>query len=106
MHDNLAVRERVGARIREIRERRGLTQEQLAERAGNTPEHVGLIERGQINVTIDYLAGIARGLSVDISELFVSASHEPSSGIRPTEDEVHAIEQAAQILKRYGRGRP
>ena len=64
------VRLRVGRNVRRLRLSRGLSQEQLAELAGNSPKHLGLVESGKVNVTIDILAAIATGLSVNVAELF------------------------------------
>lgn len=79
MDDNLlAVRLRVGRKVRELRRLSGLTQEQLAEFVGNQHKHIGQVERGKVNVGIDVLTRIARSLQVDISELFRPAAGEES----------------------------
>jgi transcriptional regulator with XRE-family HTH domain len=71
MPDNLrAIRLRVGKNVRRLRDARGLTQEALAELVGNTGKHVGQVERGEVNVTIDILAGLAAALATDVSALF------------------------------------
>jgi transcriptional regulator with XRE-family HTH domain len=70
-----AVRRRVGANIERLRRSRRLSQEQLAELAGNTSKHVGQIERGEVNVGINYLTRIARALSVDVAALFTTIPH-------------------------------
>ena len=54
-----AVRDRIGNNVKELRARRGWSQQQLAELAGNTDKHIGQIERGEVNVTIDILTAIA-----------------------------------------------
>jgi transcriptional regulator with XRE-family HTH domain len=97
-----AIRSRVGRTIRRLRLARDLSQERLAERAGNSWKHVGQIERGEVNVGLDVLAGIAAALSVDIAELFL----EPR-GRRParaaayimTGDELHQIEDVLRRVK-------
>ena len=65
-----AARARVGRNVQRLRRARDLSQERLAELAGNTAKHVGQIERGEVNVSIDILAGIAAALSVDLADLF------------------------------------
>lgn len=87
-----------------MRNFRGLTQEELAEHVGNTPVHMGLVERGQTNVTIDILAMIADKLSVDISELVVPA-RGVAKGQRThiaTQDDLEDIMQVVQRIKRRG----
>jgi transcriptional regulator with XRE-family HTH domain len=76
-----AVRQRVGRNVRRLRDLKGWTQDELAERVGNTNRHVGQIERGEVNVTIDYLAKIAEALSTDVASLFFS--DVPSPGDPP-----------------------
>jgi transcriptional regulator with XRE-family HTH domain len=61
----------LGGRIRELRMRIGKSQEALgfdADRLHWT--YVGQIERGQRNVTYKNLRRLARGLEVDVAELF------------------------------------
>ncbi|MPZ17574.1 MAG: helix-turn-helix domain-containing protein [Luteitalea sp.] len=98
-----AVRLRVGERIRQLRNFRGLSQEQLAEQVGNTPVHMGLVERGKANVTIDILTMIADKLSVDVAELVV-----PAPGLAPGEHThiatQHDLEDIMQVVRRIKRG--
>jgi transcriptional regulator with XRE-family HTH domain len=68
--DPREVRRRVGRNVLQLREARGWSQEQLAEHSGRTVKIVGQVERGATNVTIDKLASIANGLSVNIADLF------------------------------------
>ena len=76
-----AVRQRVGRNVRRLRELREWTQDELAEKVGNTNRHVGQIERGEVNVTIDYLAKIAASLSTDVATLFFNDT--PAAGDPP-----------------------
>lgn len=72
MRDNRReTRLRVGRNVQRLRRQRGLSQERLAELVGNAGKHIGQIERAEVNVTLDILSGIAAGVGVDISELFV-----------------------------------
>lgn len=56
-------------RIREIRKRAGLTLEQVAKAAGATNQMVGILERGERTLTIDWLERIAPVLGVTAVEL-------------------------------------
>jgi transcriptional regulator with XRE-family HTH domain len=108
MRDNArAVRLRVGRNVRRLRRVHGWSQERLAELVGNTNKHIGQIERGEVNVTLDILAAIAEGFSVNVSELFAAADTEAG------EPRIHSITQAdvdhltdlAKRLKRSSRWR-
>ena len=71
MRDNArAVRLRIGRNVRRLRLLQGKSQEALAESVGNSNKHIGEVERGKTNITIDVLAAIAAGLSVNITDLF------------------------------------
>lgn len=59
----------VGRRIAEIRSARGWTQEDLAEHLRVSAKYVQSVERGQENLTLATLAGIADELEVSVSAL-------------------------------------
>ncbi len=58
-----------GKRLNLIRTKKGITQEILAENYGIGKNQIGLIERGEINVTICTLKIIAKNLNVTSKEL-------------------------------------
>jgi transcriptional regulator with XRE-family HTH domain len=98
MRKNLAVRHRIGRRVRQLRRSRGFTQEGLAELVGNTWKHIGQIERGQVNVGIDTLAGIAQALEVDIAELFAPSTPSKASKDLLTERDL-LVEHALDLIQ-------
>lgn len=57
--------------VRRLRTERGMSQEQLAEAAGVHRTYVGMLERGEKNVTIYNIERIAKALAVDPSVLLV-----------------------------------
>lgn len=59
-----------GRRVRQLRADAGYSQEDFAHHAGIDRSYFGQIERGEVNVSIDLIETIARGLKVDIAELF------------------------------------
>lgn len=67
--------ELLGRRIRALRKSSNLTQERLGERSMISYKHLGAIERGEENPSVSVLQKIAKGLGVEISELF-SFQHE------------------------------
>lgn len=70
--DNPFLRERkvLGETIKKLREDKKLTQEELADRASLNVSYLAKIENGYVNTTIRYLIKIARGLKVEVKELF------------------------------------
>lgn len=61
----------IGKKIQTIREKRGMTQEQLADITGINAKYISAVECGQKNVTIKTLDKIAKGLEVELYELFL-----------------------------------
>ena len=62
-------RSRIGSNIRKLRTEAGFTQDVFAERAGLNRAHMGEIERGESNITIQTLMLIADTLRVKIADL-------------------------------------
>lgn len=61
------ARKYVGESIRMAREAKGLSLRQVEKLTGIAFNHIGRIERGKYNVTIDTLAVIANALGVRIT---------------------------------------
>lgn len=80
----LPDRERVGERLRAIRKRHGLTLRALSTRSGVALSTLSKIELGQISVSYEKFAAVARALEVDIASLFDPlAEAAPAAGRRP-----------------------
>lgn len=107
MRENVrAVRVRVGKNVQRLRRLNGLSQEQLAERVGNSTKHIGQVERGEVNVGIDSLWGIADALSISLVDLFL---HPRRS--RDAQSDVFLLtrrdlEYGEQMFKRARAARP
>ena len=63
------IQKQLGATVRELRRKRKLTQDVFAERSGLHRAHVGEIERGESNVTLQTLKIIADTLGVKVVDL-------------------------------------
>jgi transcriptional regulator with XRE-family HTH domain len=64
----------LGRVIRASRIAKGYSQEQLAERAGLHRTYVGMVERGERNITIVNYIRVARSLGMSVTELIASSS--------------------------------
>ena len=58
-----------GKRIRTLRTDRGLSQEQLAELTGFHRTYIGMIERGERNLSLSNIGVFAKVFEMSVSEL-------------------------------------
>jgi len=58
-----------GNRVRELRKEKGISQEDLAYKAGLHRTYIGMIERGEKNITIKNIEKLAKALEVGMKEL-------------------------------------
>jgi transcriptional regulator with XRE-family HTH domain len=63
------VQKEIGGTIRRLRKKSGWSQDVFADRSGLNRAHVGEIERGESNVTIQTLKIVADTLGVRIHDL-------------------------------------
>jgi XRE family transcriptional regulator, regulator of sulfur utilization len=66
----LDIRIRFGRAIRRIREEQEINQEEAAERCGLHRTYYSRIERGVRNVSLVNIGKVAKGLKVNLPELF------------------------------------
>lgn len=59
-----------GNRVRKERQNLGLSQEELAARAGVHRTYIGMIERGEKNITLENIEKIACALSLSLPDIF------------------------------------
>lgn len=59
-----------GLNVQNIRKSKGLSQERLAELASLHRTYIGMIERGEKNITIKNIEKIADALGINIKDLF------------------------------------
>ena len=65
----IQIRRSVGSNIRVLRNNLGWSQERLAVLSKVSSDYMGRLERGEVNVSIDTLARIAKALRVDFAEI-------------------------------------
>ncbi len=61
--------QKLGLKIRVERQKRKMSQEKLAELANLNRNFIGLVERGESNITIKNLENIANAFEMDIRDL-------------------------------------
>ena len=59
-----------GSRLRRLRKERGLTQEKLAAKAGLHYTYIGVVERGEKNISLVNIGRLAEALDVEVVDLF------------------------------------
>jgi transcriptional regulator with XRE-family HTH domain len=64
------LRQRFGARIKELRKATGLSQEAFAEKCGFVRTYMSRIETGRSNVSLDAIETLATALRVGVQDLF------------------------------------
>ena len=64
------LRVRMGSNIRGVRERQDLSLRKLGLMTGVDYKYLHLIEHGEANPSVDELERIAKGLDVDLRDLF------------------------------------
>ena len=61
---------RFAGKVRSLRHKSGLSQEELADIAGVHRTYIGMIERGEKNITLKNIEKLAIALSVEIKDFF------------------------------------
>lgn len=70
------IKSLLGKRIRNLRKQKGLSQEGLGWKSELHFTYIGAVERGERNCSIMTLKKIAKGLEIDIKDLFDSPDHK------------------------------
>ena len=61
--------EQFGRRVRELRQAQGLSQEELAELTGFHRTYIGMVERGERNLSLSNVGVFAKIFEMSVSEL-------------------------------------
>lgn len=67
---NQPLIEEFGKRIRQLRTERNLSQEELSFLTGFHRTYIGMIERGERNISLSNIGVFARVFELDLSQLF------------------------------------
>ncbi len=70
------ILDKFGKRVRDERLQRGLSQEELAEKAELHRTYIGMIERGEKNITLINIQKIAKALVITVDELLKGITEE------------------------------
>lgn len=70
MDENSQIMYKLGNKIRIERKKHKFSQEKLAELADLNRNFIGMIERGETNITVKNLENIAIALQINIKDLF------------------------------------
>ncbi|WP_332112549.1 helix-turn-helix domain-containing protein [Burkholderia sp. IMCC1007] len=83
MTANTSLRNRFGARVRELRKATtGLSQEAFADKCGFVRSYMGKIETGKANPSLDSIQTIADALGVPVKTLFEEDGAEGASSVQ------------------------
>ncbi len=80
--DKEALAREFGVLIRRLRSAKGYSQERFAEVCQIDRSYMGMIERGEVSVTLSMIAKLAGGLGISLVDLFLEFQREwgdPSS---------------------------
>ena len=79
----VSTKEEFAARVRALRRATGLSQERFADGVGVSRTHMGKIEIGKANPTLEVIVRLARGLDMTLAQLFVTLD-QPPQWLEPT----------------------
>jgi transcriptional regulator with XRE-family HTH domain len=65
-----SIQEIIGDNLKYYRYMSNLSQEKFYEKLGLNPKYYASVERGEINVTVEFLNNLAKILNIDIREFF------------------------------------
>jgi len=64
------ILKKFGDKVREERHNKKLSQEQLADLAGVHRTYIGMIERGEKNITLENIEKISKALAIELKIIF------------------------------------
>ena len=85
---------KLGLRIKDLRKKKKLTQDELSELSEMNGKHLGEVERGIINISIQNLDKIAESLGVPLLTLLEIEHHKSKEEL--AQDIAKMVEEASQ----------
>ena len=73
----MLIRSAVGARVCALRTQSGQSQDELAQMVDINRSHLSRVEKGKVNVSLDYLIKIANGYDVPLTFFFAGMENDP-----------------------------
>ena len=74
------IRVAFGKAVRRLRSGRGFSQEDFAHKAKINRSYMGRIERGEVNISIDSMQRIAKGLGLTVGRVMLEVDTESGRG--------------------------
>ena len=71
-----SLRVKLGRTVRRLRADAGYSQESFADRCGVHRTYMGSVERGEVNISLDNLERMSKGLGISLGELFGEADKD------------------------------
>ena len=68
--NNSNILQNFGLRVQKLRKSKNLSQEQFADICGLHRTYIGMIERGEKNITLKNIHKLATALNINISDFF------------------------------------
>ena len=78
-----------GKRIRQLRTENGLSQEELSFLTGFHRTYIGMVERGERNISLSNIAVFAKAFEISVSDLFQLTLVNPNHSIANYETKVN-----------------
>jgi transcriptional regulator with XRE-family HTH domain len=72
-----STKEEFGMRVRGLRKKMGLSQERFADAIAVGRSHMGKIENGKTNPSLEIIVKIAKGLDITLAQLFETMHERP-----------------------------
>ena len=73
-----STKQEFAIRVRGLREKTGLSQERFADTIRVGRSHMGKVENGWANPTLETIVKIANGLDISLAQLFETMGERPS----------------------------
>jgi len=90
------LKERFGQRIKNLREQHGLTQAEVARRSDMSQKYLGDIERGNANLTLEFMVRLGETLTANVWDLLAPDSKIDTRGPEISGPTLLAVREGVQ----------